>query len=458
MARNAGIPKLVLAAGANDRIERGALKLRKGEKAMGLRVRISGNVTNTTGGSIGQADFSALLVEAILDRITIKRLDYGHGGKYGLPYVERSLKSLLRHAQRCYGPRGDMTELTKALATIANAATGAFSLDFMLPLGKWAAFKGADKDLFGMGRSQLATVYVEIERSGSTAALITGVTLSGNLTLQFDPDTVPCDGDVWNPVPHLHKAQTVRDEIDLPAGLPLALEDEGSLYPLTNFSLFIDDYAVHEQASIEQATAEILTRITTNNAGDVAQFVAAENYHASLLFDASLQYTRFNELRAGVMRFVQNVRDQSDFEFEFTYLPLRPLQSSLRAETEHAAKELRRKRLKVVSERGVPSPSLAPYSPVRLVDVDDADFARKPGYVADSSRDTTGTALHVPATFAEQSRAAYEKLKSNGEGEAARKLADNIAATVPDTVRETRGFGRGDTSRRSEVRAQLGLV
>ena len=228
-------------AGMTDEIERGEIKLEKGGKLMGLRLRCTVPVNNASGGAV-------VLTEAqkhvLLSLLTIELADFGKSGKFATPFVEMSFDAMRRHQLRCYRNEleGFVNAVTGMSQSLANAATQNVIFTLIVPLGKWAAHKGEHRNRWGMGRSQAETLKIKVRRNAGAGTILAGVTIlaAGSVTIDVLDDSLPCKGDVWNPVPQVRRIDDARLAFSLEEGLPLAIDELTTTHAasaLTNISL-----------------------------------------------------------------------------------------------------------------------------------------------------------------------------------------------------------------------------
>lgn len=440
---------LLATLGASDFIERGELKPDKGEKVMGVVLKMAIPINNTTGGALATG-LSAAQKLALLDCFRIS-MSYGKDGQFATPFESRSLREMRRFARICYASEleGYNDTSTGLMRNLPNAATTTCTLYVMIPTGKLWAFDGRERNALGMGRSQTQTVRLELRRVSDTIAA--NIAINGSVTAETILDTASCKGDPWCVIPQYFRTDDSKEEIVLPDGLPLHLEEGSNVHAssaLTNFSLRIDDQFIHRLVSAQESIRE---------QADAARLPAAGllTDETTVLYSAVDGEKNFADLPTGKMVFRQEGTKQiATAQLFYAYIPA--------VETDRVANEvkatavsIRGKPLLAVSENAIDSlglpQRLAPFVPFRLVDRDDAEFERFPGLYADDGSDTMKAVPHVPSGLADAAKQRYASHMARGEAKAAAKVVDELTAAIPGSITNGRGFSRGTSSVRAEV-------
>lgn len=443
-------------AGATDEIERGEIKLEKGEKLMGLRLRCTVPVNNVSGGAVTLSDAQK---RVLLSLLTIELCDFGKSGKFATPFVEMGFDAIRRHQLRCY--RNEMESFNSTTANVgmqqsfANGATQNCIFTIIVPLGKWAAHKGAHRNRWGMGRSQAETLKVKVRRNTGAGTILAGVTIlaAGSVTIDVLDDSLPCKGDVWNPVPQVRRIDDARLAFSLEEGLPLAIDELTTTHAasaLTNISLKIDDQYIHRQISLQQT---------------IEQKLDADDYPAAALLTgecANIYETAdgevpFDQLPTGTPQIIQETRQLALPQISYTYLPIDSAEK-LTDMVRTVAIDQRKKDILAISAarpRGERlSPRHAPYGGIVLLDRDDREFEQFPGLFASVNAPGVAAAPMIPRGLLETAQAKVNAHKSAREDKAATGIVDELAASVPGAVQGGRGFSRGNTAMRSVIESR----
>lgn len=434
----------------NDQIERGEIAIDKGTKLMGLRLKCVVPLANSSGGAVTLSDAQK---RTLLGLLVVERLDYGKGGKFAEPFVDVTFAEMRRHQRRCY--RNEMEgfgDTVKGLQrSLPNSATTSVEFTVILPLGKWAAFEGKGRNRWGMGRSQAASLGLKVRRASGTNQVLTGVVISGTVAIELYDDALSCSGDVWNPVPTLHKHDDAKLEVILPEGLPLAIDETSATHAnntLTNTSLRIDEQYIHRQVSLAQALEELLDY-------DTLPAAALLTDEVTVIYETAHGQVPFDQMLTGEPRFKQETRTNASLSLMYTFLPIEDA-AKVAMEVRNVAVEGRKKDISAISgarHRGESLPTrLMPFSGMTLTDKDDREFETFPGLLAQVNNPTAPAAPHIPSGLlaAAQQRVALHKGK--GEDKAATKVIDEVAASIPSAVSNSRGFVKGN----SVVRAAIG--
>lgn len=442
-------------AGQSDTIDRGDLAINKGEKLMGIRLRFTVPINNTSGGAVVLTDAQK---RTLLARFMMDKFDYGKGGKFAEPYVSRDFNELHRHALRCYRNEieGWSDSSTGLARSLPNAATTNVSFTMMIPTGKWAAFKNGVRNQWGMGRSQAASARAQITRAAGTETILASVIISGQVTAEIWDDCVPCKGDQWNPVPELRRFDDSRAAFDLASGLPLALDELSAVHAsslLTNFSLKVDDYYVHQQANVQRTIETVLD-------ADDYPSPALLTAEVTQVYETAHGDVPFHQLPTGTIRFIQEGTKQiATVGLMLTYIPVYA-PDKIAEEVRNVSQEQRDKDIYAVSAarvvpRGVEiTPRLMPFSGLVLLDADDKEAEQFPSLRAKRNAPGKLAEPNIPDGLLKATQEKVSAFKNAGNDKASQSLIDELVASIPGAVTNGRGFKEGNTVMRNEIAAR----
>lgn len=420
------------AAGSNDKLDRGRLTLEKGKKMPGLWLKASIRVKNVSAGALAMTDAQR---QALLE-LLILSMTYGKNGAFQ-PFQAQPWTRIQREARRCYGTELEgYSDSTDGLATsIAAGATDILVLWMLIPTGRlWFAGHARQDDL-AMGRSQAATVELEVRRARQDVIAAGLFQLDGAITIDVIPHEVSAKGDRFCPIPAYIDVDESNKRAVLPDGLPLAIVERSAVHAssaLTNLSLKIDGEVIHDQVS----PGELITEFN-----DVPNLPAeASTADRETLLYAIPPGRRFDELPTGSPAIVQNVKDLPTIKLGYLFVPIYP-QAQIEDEIDNAATSLRRKPIRAVSLADVdghPTPHRMRFaSGFQLFDQDDREFEQFAGYVAQPGRKGDFTA---PPTVLRRAKAMFDEHKANGEEKSASYVAKQLAVSAPGAVQSGRGF------------------
>jgi hypothetical protein len=422
---------LTLPADGNQaKLERGKLDIERGKAMRGLRLKLTIPVANTSG---GDGALAAADRETLLDDFQFN-VSYGSRGQWK-PFAAVKGARIHREARAAYGSEIEgYADTTTGLAqTISNGATDTLVCYLPIPLGAWWWLDQVNH--LGMGRSQAATLELEIRRLAS--AIKTGFAISGSVTAEVIPDLVSAKGDRWSFGPEYLE----RDETDktarFPDGLPLRLSERTAVHAsssLTNIDVGIDDEVIHSQVS----PAELITEY---NDSPLLPAIASLADVETLLYSPA-HPVRFVDLPSGSVHVTQNVKNLATALYSLLYLPI-PTAEEIATEVEYIATVIRKKTIRAVSlptVEGWRIPTrLRPYVPFVLFDEDDREFEQFPGLVAEPGRRADIT---CPSSYLAAAKGAYGAHKAKGENKAASAIIKEVAVAIPGAVQSGRGFRR----------------
>lgn len=434
--------------GSNDKVKRGTFDIPKGNACKGIRLKCTVPLANTSGGDIALSDAQKQLVLANF----LATLAWGPQGKTQ-PFVAIDWRVVQRLCRRLYGTEIEgYTDSTTGMGkTLTSAATTSIVFYLVLPLGFfWKLRRPA---MLAFGRSQMRTVQLDVRRTGTTV-IVSGLVISGTVSIDVMPDLVPCKGDPVSPGVSYEEVDDAQKTVRLSPGIPLAIEERTAVHAsttITNFSLFIDDLEVHDQVSpIESITEQ----------NDVPNYPAeaAPTDRVTDLYTIAQQggTAELKDLPSGAPKIVQNVKDLATIKLSQVYIPiLSP--SEVNDMMEWAASESgRAKELKGVSTNLTDGLGLgrntAFAAPFKLVDRDEDEFERYPGPVAAHGMKSD---VAIPRSVLAAAKSRYNAHLESGEKNAAENVLHELAATIPGAVQSTRGFKKGDTSLLQRVRREI---
>lgn len=437
------ISSLSLAAvGSNDKLEVGELAIPKGTKCPGIRLKVTCPVANASGGAVTLTDAQKQALLADFD-LTLKC-----AGR--TPFKVVAWNVMNRIMRRLYGSEIEgYSNSTNGLAkAMSDGNTHSLVFYLVVPLGRFWKW-GRKKDLLAYGRSQMECVELEVRRNSN--AILTGVTISGTVSIEVSCDTVAAKGDRWSPGFEYEESDTANKVAYLSPGMPIAIEERTAVLAstsLTNVSLSLDELEVHDQVT----PAEIATE-----SNDVPN-VPAEAYpsdRVTPLYEVNSTDIDPAECPTGRPAITQNVKDLATIKLSQVFVPIVP-KTEIEAFGKKVASELRSKRLKLASVNatealGLPEHS-AFISPVMLLDDQDREWEQYPGTIV---KEGAAAEVVFPSSMIEGAKARHAQLTAAGEKQAADKLVRDLAAAVPGAVQSPRGFKRNEGDVLASVRRQV---
>lgn len=434
--------------GSIDKVERGKIELSKGLGCKGLRLKMVIPLANSSGGSITMSDAQKQLVLANF----LATLTWGPNGKR-MPYVANDLRVIQRACRTLYGTEFEgYTDTSTGMGrALPNSATTNVTVYVVVPLGFfWKLRKPA---LLAFGRSQTKSVQLEMRRLG-TVVIVSGLVISGTVSIDVMPDEVPMKFDQVSPGIEYSENDETDKKAKLPEGMPLIVEERTAVHAsstLSNISVKIDDLDVHDQVS----PAELITE-----ANDVPNYPAeaATTDRVTHLYVINGQggSVELKDLPTGTPQVVQNVKDLATIKLSQFSIPILPLEE-INSMLEHAAgKQGRGKKLRAVSTNllyklGLGS-NAAFAAPFALVDEDDDEFERYPGQIAAVGQKAD---VAVPSSVLNEAKRRYAIHKGANEHKAAENVLAELTATIPGAVQSARGFKRGDVSMLERVKREI---
>ncbi|ATB36290.1 hypothetical protein CYFUS_001704 [Cystobacter fuscus] len=435
--------------GTQALLEKGKLVLGKGRLMQGIRALMTVSIANASGTSRALTDAER---QSFLDGYSLK-LSYGKNGRR-TPYNMLTLTRLQRIARFLYGSEWEgYTSTTMGLArTLTTGATTQVQLYVTIPTGRlWQL--GAQRRLFGVGRTQAAGMQLELFRK--VDVLPSGFTVSGNVTFDIIPDDYSKKGpEQWTYLPEWLEV----DETDKVARLPrgcvlLAVERSSTLAAsqLTDIAAFVDGEELYTNMSAAQAYTQVLDLPNQPAEGDISD---RETVLYSITSDMELR-----DWLSGNFRVEQITKTLGTTRLGGLVIPIPEHGEVLADVADAAGKNGRNKTLKAVSAAayygiagGELPHSLYPYLPMVLLDTDDKEFQRFPGLV---SQGGGATDVYLPGSLIANGRAMYAQAMANQEPALAEDVVRQAALAVPGCVQDTHGLSRQGSPVLTSVRALL---
>ena len=439
------ITQLLLdAVGAQRELLQGAIKIPKGKKLVGLLLKTTFPVANTSGGALTLTDAQR---QTLLNCL---QFDVKYGKEKGFqPYIAQGGARLQREYRYAFGSELELyADTVTGLANeVANGATESCAVYQGVPLGRMWMLPEKDRMVFGMGRSQAATLEVTVRRISNVIAA--GLAISGDVTLDVFPVLESCKGDRWGIVPEYREHDRTEDEVELEESLPLRISERTAAThaasALTRVSVRIDDEVILDQMNPQDSIVPY---------NDVPNVPAA----ASLTDRETILYRlqpgdQMERLPTGRPLIRQDTKDLATIKLAYLRVPIYG-SDKLNAEMEGVTETTRKKELKGVSQSafdGVKLPQrLKPFEGFVLVDRDDREYEQLPGIrVLPGQR----ASLHIPASIEAAAKSQFNAHKAAGEPKSAENVAKQLAAMVPGAVPSGRGFNNGSSGLLARVRS-----
>lgn len=424
--------------GANQKqqITRNTIDIPKGRILKNLRCKFTIPLANSSGGAVVLTDAQK---QTLLDLFSFS-LNFGKDGMR--KSIDQQVGSRVhRFSRYCLQTEIEKyTDSTNGLSTsLPNSATTSVIAYVNVPVSLASVLEL--NRLTGMGRTQARSAQLEIQL-GSSLTVLTGVVISGTVSVDVFPDTKPCKGDVYGAVPFFRTSDTSADEIESPEeGIPLLAGERTAVHAsstLTSVNVSIDQELIHEAVGPADIITEQNDNMLQSSAGMISDRI-------TILFQVQ-PGDSLRDLSTGKVKVKQVVKNLSTFLGEWYFLP-RITEDEVTAALQHATQSARNKQLKAISQGKVRGVMLADRLEAcmgfQLVDRDDREFEQFPGMVLSPGESTP--VLMIPDSVRARATSGVAALNASGEQKAADKVQREIAAAVPGAVPSTRGFARGSS-------------
>ncbi|MFZ5469467.1 MAG: hypothetical protein ACOZIN_08525 [Myxococcota bacterium] len=424
------------AAGANQKMERGELLLRKGKKMPGIRCKVTVPVKNAGGGAAAMTDAER---QELLDELTVN-LNYGRAGDFKV-YQAQTLKSIQRVARECYGSEfegyGDSS--TGLAKSIGAGATASLVFWAIIPTGRFWKLGPQHQDRRACGRSQAKTIELEFIRSSATGAFSGSFSIDGQVTVDIYPHEVSAKGDRYSVLPEFLYIEENKLTAVLPAGLPLYIGDRNAAHAsaaFTNLTVKVDEEVIHDQVS---AADLLIPNLDVPNTPSESQVTDRETF-----IYAPEPGVEMWSLPTGTPTVTQNTRDVTTMKLAYLYVPVYPT-DKLQQEFEHIAANVRPKALRAASLHvidGEEVPDRLKFAePAMLLDRDDREWEQAGGFTV-LEPGKPGQVM-MPVSAVQRAKAAVAMHAAAGETKAAQHVMRTFAGAVPGAVPSPRGYGGG---------------
>lgn len=432
--------------GVTQKMEKGKFQIESGKQARNLRLKVTVPVQNSTGGgaALSDAQRQALLATFL---VTLK---FGATGSRQ-PFQAIGMDRI--HREFRYASNSEMegySDSTTGLAkTIANGATNSLVFYLPIPLGlMW--WMGGQRNFWGMGPSQCATLELEVRRNGADA-FATNWAINGSVTLDVIPDTQPVPHDRWSPVPEYAEQAETDKNVRTPDGLPLRVSERSAVHAsssLTNVSVFVGDLMVHDQVS----PSELISQY--NDSALLASGGLITDRETLLL--AYNDDSAFADLPTGPVKVTQNVKDLATFNLGFLYCPIISTDDVM-AEIRNVSWNVRKQRVRAVSLAAVAGmripDRLLPFVPYCFFQEGEPEFEALPGIECAPGAQPF---VVIPPAFKARADAQRAAHRANGAARAAEDVIRQVASAVPGAIQGSGGFDRGASSILTAVRGHFG--
>ena len=434
--------------GAVKQFERGKHILEKGKSMAGVYCKFTFLLANASGSNV---TLSATQKQSMLAGYKAT-LSYGKNGRRR-PYNALPLNKLQRVSRFYVGQDWEGYTSTAGLgATLTNGGTTSCVLWVFLPTSRiWHNAKM--RKVFGVGRTQAATMALELKRETDT--LPTGVTVSGAVNVEIIPLDMSGPYDRWTYLPEYVERNDTSKRALLPVGRPeyvAEISAAGASTQLTDVTVAVDQEPLYEKFSAYNWY--IATKLAIPNIPSEAD---PSDYETPLLMWTPDQ--EWMDLPTGEFSLYQDTQTVGTVQLRALIAPV-PGDDEIREDLEDAAgAKGRNKPLKAVSLGAVfDIPDLKakdyPYLPFALFDADDKEFQRYPGLVAGVG-DGSKAEPYIPDSVRELAMARIAEHRAKGEEKLAEDVIQNVALAVPGAVQDVRGFAKNGSPIYAQVKAAL---
>ncbi|KFA86698.1 hypothetical protein [Archangium violaceum] len=432
--------------GIFQKVKRGTFELLKGKLMPVMLCKLTVPIANSTGGAVA---LSAAQRKTLLS-LFILTLTHGRNG-HRKPYNAISLDKMRQLGRFAVGQdvAGWDNTSTGLARSLPNGQTTAVEFWSLIPTGMLHQLRGGRRVWTGVGRSQASTI--EIDMKYSSAAVDTGLAISGNVVAEYVPLTQSVKGDRASYFAEYIEVEEKDKVAKLPPGLPLLITELSAAHAassLSSFELKIDEELIHDNVS----AGDVLVELEGVNPELTAE--------ASITDEVTVLYAvtpgqEWQDLPTGAPRFEQLKKDLSSVTLGYYYVPI--VETNKVQEDIATFANLRNKPLRaatVAAIEGLNYPDrLAFAEPFRLLDQDDIEFEKVAGYYATPGSDAV--AESIPPTALARARNLYNQHLGEGEAKSADAIVKQLTRAAPGGVQNARGLGKGLSGTGIQMRGLL---
>ncbi|OJT24305.1 hypothetical protein BO221_14105 [Archangium sp. Cb G35] len=432
--------------GIFQKVKRGTFELLKGKVMPVMLCKLTVPIANSSGGAVAlsAAERKTLLSLFIL---TLTHGRNGHRKPFNALPLDK-MRQLGRFAvgQDVAGWDNTSTGLARSLP---NGQTTAVEFWSLIPTGMLHQLRGGQRVWKGVGRSQASTI--EIDLKYSSAAVASGLAISGNVVAEFVPLAQSAKGDRADYFAEYIEVEEKDKVAKLPPGLPLLITELSAAHAasaLSSFQLEIDGELIHDNVS----AADVLVELEGVNPELTAE--ASITDEVTVLY-AVVPGQEWKDLPTGAPRLEQLKKDLSSVTLGYYYVPIveeEKVKGDVATFANFRNKPLRAVTLAAIE--GLKNPDrLAPFEPFRLLDMDDAEFEKVAGLYAQPGSDSV--AESIPPTVLARARAMYNQHLGEGETKSADDIVKQLTRAAPGGVQNARGLGKGLSGTGIQMRGLL---
>jgi hypothetical protein len=422
----------------------GTIQIPDFKRMVGLGVKMTVPVKNTTGGALAMPDSTR---QKLLGLFTYD-VKYGPGQMHN-PFTALKGDKMNWLYRQMFGSEYLLyADSTTGFATsMANNATTSLKCWTTIPLGRLWWLDAKEAKLMGMGPTQARSLWLQVQLGALN--IDTGWDINpGNVTLDFYPILEDSHArDVYGKVPYYRENDDTKIEIETVAGLPLAAYERTAVNAstsLTSISVQVGDTLIHNQVPPTDLVQEFLNMPLPPAASILTD-------RETIVYLPAETVASLADLPSGLLKIRQDVKDLATFKWGVLYVP--PTQEGeAAAVAAYAANPSKStegaKRVKVVDlatheglHHSLP-PKLAPYLGWAIVGEDDPAFESQSGFLSDKGQPAT---LAVPASQLASIQKKTAALKAGGAHAAAERLVTELQARTPGTI-TGHGGPSGNTS------------
>lgn len=411
----------------------GTLQIPDFKRMVGLGVKMTVPVKNTTGGAVAMTDAQRQKLLAL----------FTYDLKFGPNQMHQPFAALKGDKmnwlyRQTFGSEyllyGDST--TGFATSMANLATTSLKCWTSIPLGRLWWLDAKEAKLMGMGPTQARSLWLQVQLNALNIDVGWDI-LPGTVTLDFYPILEDSHAkDVYGKVPFYRENDDTKIEIETVAGLPLAAYERTAVNAsssLTSISVQIGDTIVHNQVPPTDLVQEFLNLPLPPSASLLSD-------RQTIVYLPGETIASLADLPTGLLKIRQDVKDLATFKWGVLFI--KPTEDGeAAAVAAYAANPSKStegaKRVKVVDlavheglHHSLP-PKLAPYLGWAIVGEDDPAFESQAGFLSDKGNPAT---LAVPAAQLASVQQKVSALKGGGAHAAADRLVTELTARVPGGI------------------------
>lgn len=419
----------------SDFIRAGSLTPEKGQGVIGLRVKLTVPIKNSS------ADTNKALTDAdkakVLDSF---RTNFAYGKDLKrTPFKNLSFKALRTLQRYLFGVEvfGYSDTSTGFGKQIAFGTTQNLVVHLLIPTCQIWMVKEL-VNLYAMGRSQCATVECEFKWISGVALGDSDMSIDGTVKIEVYPEVAPVKTDRWTWLPEYVESNVHDFRETLAEGFPLLLAERSAAQASTSFTKLnvkVDEHEIDRDVDPATMISRYKQALALTSGEDIS-----DTWTLLYWIQAG---AHLRNLASGSLFIEQPNNDLSNMQLAYLYVPVVDA-TEVFANVKHIADNLRKKAIKAVNvlahEKVQVPHRLAAFQPFSIFDSDDAEYEKFPGVACDKGGQPD---VFLPKTGVEDAQAKLAKKKGAGETRAAKDVVLETALFVPGAASSARGYDRG---------------